>query len=230
MAPVPALLFVSVEGGYRGFGDKAPSMTDPIGDSRESVGFTSSSLLVRVKARDQDAWRRLLHLYAPLVDFWLRPNNLQPADAHDVFQEVFRAVAEGICNFHKDRPGDRFRGWLRTIVRNKLADHFRRKAAQPMAAGGSEAYQRLQQVQEPSGPGECPDERDAVQQLRLRAVELVRGEFEERTWQAFLRVTVDGRPTKDVAEELGVTPSAVRLAKSRVLRRLREEMEGLEEI
>ena len=57
MAPVPALLFVSVGAWeYRELGDKAPSMTDPIGDSRESVGFTSSSLLVRVKARDQDAW------------------------------------------------------------------------------------------------------------------------------------------------------------------------------
>ena len=59
---------------------------------------------------------------------------------------------------------------------------------------------------------------------------LIRGEFEERTWQAFYRVTVEGQAAKDVAEDLGVTPSAVRLAKSRVLRRLREEMEGLEEV
>jgi len=67
-----------------------------------------------------------------------------------------------------------------------------------------------------------------VRQLRLRALELIRAEFEDRTWQAFWRVTVDGQPTKDVAQELGVTPSAVRLAKSRVLRRLREELGDLE--
>ena len=69
-----------------------------------------------------------------------------------------------------------------------------------------------------------------MQQLRLRAVELIRGEFEERTWQAFWRVAVEGQAAKDVAKDLGVTASAVRLAKSRVLRRLREEMEGLEDV
>ena len=118
----------------------------------ESIGSTSSSLLARVKARDQDAWRRLVRLYGPLVDFWLRRGNLQPADARDVFQEVFKAVAEGIGNFRKDRPCDRFRGWLRTITRNKLADHFRRQGTQPAAAGGSEAYRQLQEVEEPRGP------------------------------------------------------------------------------
>ncbi len=59
---------------------------------------------------------------------------------------------------------------------------------------------------------------------------MIRGEFEERTWQAFYRVTVEGQAAKHVAENLGVTPSAVRLAKSRVLRRLREEMAGLEDV
>jgi RNA polymerase sigma-70 factor (ECF subfamily) len=167
-------------------------------------------------------------LYGPLVDFWIRPSNLQPADTRDVFQEVFKAVAAGISSFRKDRPGDRFRGWLRTITRNKLADHFRRQGTQPSAAGGSEAYRQLQQVEEPGAPAEDSGELDAVQQLRLRAVELIQGEFEQRTWQAFWRVAMEGQAAKNVAEDLGVTPSAVRLAKSRVLRRLREEMEGLE--
>ena len=205
-------------------------MTYSIGTPGESAGATSLSLLVRVKARDQEAWGRLVALYGPLIDFWLRQSHLQPADAHDVFQEVFRAVAEGICNFRKDRPGDRFRGWLRTILRNKLADHFRRRGTQPVAVGGSKACQRLQQIQEPSVPAECPGEQDAVQQVRLRAVGLIRAEFEARTWQAFYRVAVEGQVVKNVAADLGVTPSAVRLAKSRVLRRLREEMEGLEEV
>jgi len=205
-------------------------MTYPIGDSRESVGATSSSLLMRVKTRDQDAWRLLVGLYGPLIDFWLRQCHLQPADARDVFQEVFEAVAEGIGKFHDDRPGDRFRGWLRTIARNKVADYFRRQGLQPAAAGGSSAYQRLQEVEGPGESGHDCQELDAVKQLRLRAVDLIRGEFEERTWRAFYGVTVDGRAAKDVAADLGVIPSAVRLAKSRVLRRLREEMEGMEDV
>ena len=205
-------------------------MTDSIGISYESIGSTSSSLIVRIKAHDQDAWGRLVHVYAPLVDFWLRQSKLQPADTHDLFQEIFKAVAEGIGNFHKDRPGDRFRGWLRMIVRNKLADHFRRHGTQPAAIGGSEAYQRLQEIEGRDAPAEDREELDALQQLRLRALEMIRGEFEERTWQAFWRVAAEGQATKDVAEDLGVTASAIRLAKSRVLRRLREEMEGLEEV
>jgi RNA polymerase sigma-70 factor, ECF subfamily len=205
-------------------------MTYPIGTSRESIGSTSSSLLIRVKARNQDAWQRLVRLYGPLVDFWLRQANLQPADTRDVFQEVFKAVADGIGSFRKDRPCDRFRGWLRTITRNKLADHFRRQGWQPAAVGGSSAYQRLQEVEGPAEVEDEPQELYALKQLRLRAVDLIRGEFETRTWQAFYRVTVEGQAAKDVAEDMGVTPSAVRLAKSRVLRRLREEMEELEEV
>jgi RNA polymerase sigma-70 factor (ECF subfamily) len=57
----------------------------------------------------------------------------------------------------------------------------------------------------------------------------VRSEFEERTWQMFWRVVIEGRSPVALAEELGVTPAAVRQAKSRVLRRLKEEMGELVE-
>ena len=167
-------------------------MTDSIG----TIGSTSSSLLTRAKAHDQEAWQRLVRVYAPLVDLWIRQSKLQPADTRDVFQEVFRAVAEGIGKFHKDRPDDRFRGWLRTIVRNKLADHFRGQGTQPAAAGGSEAYRQLQEIEGPGVSAEDNEELDTLQQLRLRALEMIRGEFEERTWQAFWRVAAEGQATK----------------------------------
>ena len=195
----------------------------------ESIGSTSSSLLGRVKAHDQEAWTRLVRLYGPLVALWLRQARLQAADANDVFQAVFQAVARGIDQFHKDRPGDSFRAWLRVVVRNKLADHFRQRRGQPIAVGGSEAHRQFQEFADPGEePPEASGEASAVHQLRLRALEMIRAEFEDRTWQAFWRVTVDGQPPKEVAQELGVTPSAVRLAKSRVLRRLREELGDLE--
>ena len=212
------------------FAQPSSKGSDFVTDSIGTIGSTSSSLLIRAKAHDQDAWRKVVNLYAPLVDLWLRQAKLQSADARDVFQEVFKAIAEGIGNFRKDRPGDRFRGWLRTITRNKLADHFRRQGMQPAAAGGSEAYRQLQEIEGPGEPLDDHNELDALQQLRLRALEMIRGEFEDRTWQAFWRVAAEGQAAKDVAEDLGVTASAVRLAKSRVLRRLREEMEGLEEV
>ena len=195
----------------------------------ESIGSTSSSLVGRAKTHEQEAWTRLVRLYGPLVALWLRQGRLQPADANDVFQAVFVPVAKGIGQFHKDRPGDSFRGWLRVIVRNQLADHFRQRRGQPVAVGGSEAHRQIQELADPGEePQDAPDEASAVRQLRLRALEMIRAEFEDRTWQAFWRVTVDGQSPKEVAQELGVTPSAVRLAKSRVLRRLREEQGDLE--
>jgi RNA polymerase sigma-70 factor (ECF subfamily) len=63
--------------------------------------------------------------------------------------------------------------------------------------------------------------------LYHRALELVRGEFEERTWQAFWRATVEGHAPADIAADIGVTPAAVRKAKSRVLLRLRQEVGDL---
>lgn len=205
-------------------------MTAQTSTGFESIGSTSSSLLTNVQAHDQDAWRRLVRLYGSLVSFWIHRAGLQAADAGDVFQEVFRAVAEGVGEFRKDRPGDSFRGWLRTITRSKLADHFRRVDRQPMATGGSDAYRRLQQAEGRVEEANDPRETDALRQLRLRAMELIRGEFEPKTWEMFWRVTADDQAAKDVAADLRVSPAAVRLAKSRVLRRLREELEGLEEL
>lgn len=194
-----------------------------------SLDSTSLSLLNRVKGHDQAAWQRLVRLYGPLIDYWIRQAGLQTADAQDVFQEVFRAAAANIGSFRKERPSDSFRGWLRIITRSKLSDQFRRRGSQPQAVGGSEFQRRLQQVPEPAADaGGAEDEISEMTRLRLRALELIRAEFEDRTWQAFWRVTVEGHAVKDVAADLGVTPSAVRLAKSRILCRLREEMEGLE--
>ena len=191
-----------------------------------SVASTSLSLIERVKAHDEDAWRRLVRLYGPLVDFWVRRAGLHAADAEDVSQEVFRSVAGNISRFHKDQPGDSFRAWLRTVTRNKVIDHVRRQGPEPRAVGGSAAQQQLQE--RPAVPDSEADESREVQWLHRRALELVQAQFEDRTWQMVWQVTVDDRAVNDVARDFGVTPAAVRLAKSRVLRRLREELAGLE--
>lgn len=183
---------------------------------------TSVTLLQRVRLRDPEAWRRLLHLYVPLVDYWSRQWGVQGADADDIQQEVFQAVAAGLDKFDRERDGGTFRGWLRGITRHKLLDHYRRREQRPEAQGGTDAYRRLQQVSQPSDELEEPAEQ--VQGLFQRALELVRSEFEPNTWTAFWRVTVEGHAPDAVAAEMGVTPAAIRKAKSRVLRRLKEEV------
>jgi RNA polymerase sigma-70 factor (ECF subfamily) len=185
---------------------------------------TSSSLIEQVRARHADAWARLARLYTPLVYRWARQRGLQDADAADVVQEVFRSVATRINSFRQDQPGASFRGWLWTITYHKLGDYFRRVSSQPEAAGGTDAQHRLQQTAEISASSLDGPRFDADASLLHRALHVLRGEFEERTWQAFWRATVDGQATSDIAQDLGMTIRAVRQAKYRVLRRLREEL------
>lgn len=188
-----------------------------------------------MRQNDAQAWDRLVTLYAPLVAHWCRRCRLPEADTADVFQEVFQAVATHIAGFRNDRPSDTFRGWLRTITSNKLNDYFRRRGHEPRGVGGSEAHQRLARVPAPPRGGaagsddsvlEPAPSEDAAVERRLfrRALEMIRGEFEPRTWEAFWRTAVEGRSAKDVADELAMTPGAVRVAKSRVLQRLRAEL------
>ncbi len=160
-----------------------------------------------------------------MVFGWCRGAGLRADDAADVRQEVFRAVAGAIAGFRRDQPGDSFRGWLWHITQNKLRDFFRRQRQQPVAAGGTTFQQQLQEVPFPEGgetaaPGASAEEQGEVYR---RALDLVRGEFEERTWQAFWRTAVEGRSAAEAAAGLGMSAGAVYVAKSRVLRRLREE-------
>jgi RNA polymerase sigma-70 factor (ECF subfamily) len=192
-------------------------------DEKQRGQLTPLSLLERARANDQQAWNRLTALYRPLVRFWCRQAHCPAAEVEDVAQEVFAAVAAGLGSFHNDRAGDTFRGWLRGITRNQVLLYFRRNQGRPQAEGGSDALGRLQDVADPlAGSGE--DEAQEVSQLYRHAVEQVRDEFEERTWEMFWRTVIDGVSPAALAEELSLTQAAVRQAKSRVLRRLKQEM------
>src|SRR5262245_50884998 len=109
---------------------------------------TSASLLGRALAREPAAWDRLVALYAPLVWYWCRSCGLQQQDQADVFQEVFQAVAGHLDQFQKSAQGT-FRGWLRTITRNKIYDLFRRRQHEPVGAGGSDTQRWLSQLPGP---------------------------------------------------------------------------------
>jgi RNA polymerase sigma-70 factor (ECF subfamily) len=200
-------------------------MSNPKADSGSRISMTSSSLLARIKANDGAAWDRLVALYAPLVFHWCRHWHLQDQDAADVLQEVFQAIATHVSGFRREKEGDSFRGWLRTITRNKIRDHFRRLQREPEGTGGTEAQIWIAQLSAPLLPEEVSTD-DAVTERNLfhRGLNLIRNEFEVRTWQAFWRTTVEGEATKDVAADLAMSPGAVRVAKCRVLQRLREEL------
>ena len=183
---------------------------------------------------DAEAWERLVTLYAPLVASWCRRWGILPQDIVDVLQEVFSAVAAHLDRFRNDRPGDTFRGWLMVITRNKALDYFQRRSREPDAVGGTEASRRLQEIRDPVGneiteldnsnSSESSGDDLIFNEVLLRALESIRGEFQERTWQAFWKVVVEGRTAGDVAGDLAMKPGTVRVAKSRVLLRLRREL------
>jgi RNA polymerase sigma-70 factor, ECF subfamily len=187
-----------------------------------SSGATSLSMLERVQSNDADAWRRLVQLYSPLIYSWCRHGGLKDADAADLMQEVWRSVAGHVGRFERG-SGGAFRGWLWTITRNKLRDYFRARQGKPEAIGGSEARDRLQAIPEEEPAESAPES----QNLLHRALDMIRGDFEEHTWKAFWRTTVDGIAAAEAAREFAMEVDAVYQAKSRVLRRLREEMKGL---
>lgn len=191
---------------------------------------TSLSLLARVRARDESAWTRLVHIYKPLVKRWCRKWSLQRSDVADISQEVFSGVAIGIDGFRKDKPEDSFRGWLWTITRNKINDYYRRRNRDAQAAGGTDAQVALQQMPEQLAEERDVDSLTASESPVHRALELIRIEFEDRTWQAFWAVAVEGRVPADVATDLGMERMAVYKAKSRVMAKLRDELEGLVEL
>jgi RNA polymerase sigma-70 factor, ECF subfamily len=209
----------------------------PLGEGtpeRASGGSTSRSLLNEARLADAAAWERLVTLYAPLVASWCRRWGVRQQDIVDVLQEVFSAVAAHLHRFRKDRPGDTFRGWLMTISRNKTLDYFQRKNREPAAIGGTEASLRLQEIRDPSDqelPSPLTDGKDDLvfNDVLLRALESIRGEFHERTWQAFWKVVIDGRTAADVAADLAMKPGTVRVSKSRVLLRLRRELGDISE-
>jgi RNA polymerase sigma-70 factor (ECF subfamily) len=193
----------------------------PSGDSA-----TRLSLLDEARAGDPAAWDRLVDLYGPLVLRWCRSLGLPREAAEDACQETFAAVAKSLASFRMaDGPGS-FRGWLLAIARNKARDQSRRSRRQPPAAGGSEARELIDAAPAPDLDAEDSAESDRTEVVR-RALAMIRRDFDDSTWQAFWAAAVDERPSAEVGTEFGLTANAVRKSKARVLRRLREEFDGL---
>ncbi|HUE71248.1 MAG TPA: sigma-70 family RNA polymerase sigma factor, partial [Pirellulaceae bacterium] len=122
--------------------------------------------------------------------------------------------------------------WLRTVTRSKLSDYFRTRGKSPAVPGGSDMQRRLAQLAaEPDDNANAePDaeEESAERALFFRGLDTIRDQFEPRTWDAFWRVAVDEEPVSDVARALAMRPGTVRVAKCRVLHRLRQELGDVE--
>jgi RNA polymerase sigma-70 factor (ECF subfamily) len=192
----------------------------------EYMPETSISLLERLRLRpDSAAWQRLIDLYTPLIRDWLRRYSLQVSDADDLTQEVLAVLVRELPNFHHDlRPGA-FRRWLRSVTVNRLRAFWRARRVVP---AGDDAFENmLEQLEDPESSLSRVWDREHDRHVSRRLLELIEPEFEPATWRAFGGLVLEGKSTAEVASELGLTANAVRIAKSRVLSRFRQEIEGL---
>lgn len=185
---------------------------------------TSASLLDRIRASPTaDSWQHLVGIYEPLVRGWLRQRVLPEHDVDDVTQEVMAVVVRRLSEFeHNGRVGA-FRNWLKTITVNCLRDYWKRGKHRPLATGQSNVQDILSQLADPGSELSRQWDLDHDRYVARRLLEMLRSEFEPRTWQAFQRTALEGASASDVAAELGLTTNAVFIARSRVLARLRQE-------
>jgi RNA polymerase sigma-70 factor (ECF subfamily) len=170
---------------------------------------------------DPQAWERFVRLYTPLLCRWARQTGAQDADVADLVQETLTGVYRKLPTFARQRAGS-FRAWLRTVLVNRWRDLCRRAAVRP----GLAVDNHLDLDALPGLNGMAQDSEDC-ERLVARALELIRPEFQPRTWQAFWEFFTSGQEAPAVADRLGISADVVYASKSRVLRRLRQELDGL---
>lgn len=184
--------------------------------------LTSHGMLSQIRRFSSTGWARFVKIYAPLVYSWVRRAGLQEADGADVTQNVLHRVFKSVDQFERRASGS-FRGWLWTITRNEINGWYRAQKRQAAGRGGSNNY--LKELPAWADAEAVPGEDDAKTNLIRAAVAVIKGDFQEQTWQAFWRRVVDGEAATDIAADLGMSPTAVRQARFRVLARLRDYVE-----
>jgi RNA polymerase sigma factor (sigma-70 family) len=184
---------------------------------------TRHSLIVRLKDRADDAaWFEFTEIYRPVVYRLAIRRGMQAADADDLVQGVFSAVARVIDQWQEDGERARFRTWLTRVAENAILNALTRQP-RDRGAGGSDAADLLEYL--PSAGGDSSWIRIEQRREIFRwAARQVRPEFQPDTWDAFWLTAVEGRSAEEVAQELGRSLGAIYAARSRVMRRLREKV------
>lgn len=195
----------------------------PVDDSP----LTRASLLVQLRSGSNHlAWQEFARVYGPVIYGFARKRGLQDADAADLMQDVMRSVASAIGRLDYDPKQGSFRGWLFTITRNKIFNFLSAQRHRPKATGDT-TTNRLLNSEPAADDGSDAWELEYQRRIAFLAMEKIKHEFQEKTWQAFLLTAVEGLPASDVSKQIGLSAGAIYVAKSRVLARLKEEVDAL---
>lgn len=189
---------------------------------------TSQSLLQRIKCGEEpDAWNQLYSIYEPLLRYWLIAQRVSESDADDLVQEVLATLTQELKKFeHNGRPGA-FRKWLKTILINRLRNFWRSRDNRPTAKGGDAFELMIKEMEDSDSELSRIWDEEHDKFLLAKLWQIVKARFSETTCKAFQRYVRDGVSASDVATELGISNNAVLIAKSRVLKELRQVGEGM---
>ncbi len=188
---------------------------------------TSVSLLERLCTLPDDrSWKRLDDLYRPLIRSWLLREPYLGSDVDDLVQEVMMVLVRKVPGFRRQRNGS-FRCWLRKITTNQLRTHRRghqRKAGRVTSLDG---WTLADQLADPHSEASRQWDEEHDRYVVRRLLELIEDHFEADAVEAFRRVMFDEEKPVQVAADLGMSINTVYLAKSRILKWLRQESDGL---
>lgn len=187
---------------------------------------TRTSLLLRLRdSHDRLAWDQFVGLYAPLVYGFARRKGLQDADAADIAQDVLTSVAQQMRQWEYRPERGSFRGWLFTIARNRLKNWLASSARRMDGTGGDNNQEAIQS--QPEAAADTNDwDAEYARHVFHWAAGIVKRQVSEQTWHAFELTAVVGKSGSEAASSLGMTISAVYLARSRVMSRLKELVQG----
>lgn len=189
---------------------------------------TSASFLDSLRTDpDEQRWQLLIEMYSPLIRAWLVRGGAQSSDLDDLAQDVLMVVVRRFPEFQRQPQTGAFRSWLRTIAVNCLRDHWRKSKKQPVAQGGTDFGQMIEQLSDPDSHLSQQWNREHNEHVTAYLLNRVRGEVSDTNWRAFQRFALDGLSADEVAKELGISTNSVFIAKSRILASLRKLGQGL---
>lgn len=200
----------------------------------DSLLPTRQSLLTRLRDwQDQDGWRDFFDSYWRLIYNVARKSGLSDADAQDVVQTTFMYLARRMPNFHYDRARGSFKSWLRAVTRSRISVYRRGEKAderfnrEPLP-GDENDIPLVEQVPDPAADAlDGVWQREWEENLLKSAFRHVRSKVTSQQLLIFRTASTGELSAGQVAKKLGVSLARVYLARHRVGKLLKAEIERL---